>query len=330
MKKVLIITHQNDNYSIEKVTRYLEAQGAQVVRFNTDLYPSEVCVSQYINNGELKTLIRTNGSTYLLDEFEAIWYRRFYLGQALDHTIPVDYRKAILEESRRVMLGVMETSEVFKLDDYRNVRRTSDKHLQLKLAQAIGMRIPNTLVTNDATELEAFYEAHPQGIITKMQSSFAIYQDGVESVVFTNRVEAAHLEEKESLQISPMKFQESIEKQLELRVTIVGDQLFTYAIDSQQLKGAHTDWRREGANFIDQWKPYSLPVTVESQMLQLMDELGLNYGAADLILTPEDEYVFLEVNPVGEFFWLDKLSGGQIASAIADLLVGKGKRRVMK
>lgn len=65
-------------------------------------------------------------------------------------------------------------------------------------------------------------------------------------------------------------------------------------------------------------------------MLQLMDQLGLNYGAADLILTPENEDVFLEVNPVGEFFWLDKLSGGDIASAIADLLVGKGKRRVVK
>jgi len=330
MKKVLIITHQNDNYSIEKVTQCLEEQGAEVVRFNTDLYPSEVCVSQYINNGELKTLIRTNGASHVLDEFEAIWYRRFYLGQALDSTIPADYRKAILEESRRVMLGVMETSDVFKLDDYRNVRRTSDKHLQLKLAQEIGFRIPNTLVTNDGTALEDFYKTHPQGIITKMQSSFAIYKDGVENVVFTNRIEAEHLEDKASLQISPMKFQESIEKQLELRVTIVGDRLFTYAVDSQKMDGAKTDWRREGANFVDQWNPFQLPEKVEKQMLQLMDQLGLNYGAADLILTPEDEYVFLEVNPVGEFFWLDKISGGDIASAIADLLVGKGNRRVKK
>ena len=81
---------------------------------------------------------------------------------------------------------------------------------------------------------------------------------------------------------------------------------------------------------MDQWNPFQLPEKVGKQMLQLMDQLGMNYGAVDLILTPENEYVFLEVNPVGEFFWLDILSGGDIASAIADLLVGKGKRRVVK
>ncbi len=59
-----------------------------------------------------------------------------------------------------------------------------------------------------------------------------------------------------------------------------------------------------------------------------MDRLGLNYGAIDIILTPEQKHVFLEINPAGEFFWLDKLCNGEISKAIANLLMGNGKRRI--
>lgn len=68
------------------------------------------------------------------------------------------------------------------------------------------------------------------------------------------------------------------------------------------------------------WQPYQLPQSIEAKLLELMKKLGLNYGAIDLILTPNNEYVFLEINPVGEFFWLDLYAGLPISSAIAELL----------
>jgi len=328
MKKILLITHQKDNFSIEKVSNYLNELGAEVVRFNSDLYPSAITVSQSFNNRGIKTIIEIDNKEYLLNEFEAIWYRRLFLGQALDPNIPKDYRNPILEESRRVIYGIMETTDVFKLDDYRTVRRTSDKHLQLKTALECGLSIPNTLVTNSANELTRFYNKIPTGIISKMQSSFAIYEDGKENVVFTNTVEPQHMINLEGLQISPMKFQEKIEKRLELRVTVVGDEIFCFSIDSQAMDGAQIDWRKKGGALLNKWKSHKLPKGLEKQLLQLMDILGLNYGAMDLILTPENEYVFLEVNPVGEFFWLDNLAQGAISEAIAKLLMGNGKRRI--
>ncbi|MDE5422017.1 hypothetical protein L3073_07330 [Ancylomarina sp. DW003] len=328
MKKILLITHQKDNFSIEKVSHHLNELGAEVVRFNSDLYPSEISVSQSFSDNGIETIIEIDSKEYLLDEFEAIWYRRLFLGQALDTTIPKAYRDPILEESRRVIYGIMETTDVFKLDDYRTVRRTSDKHLQLKIALACGLSIPNTLVTNSSNKLTQFYNETPKGVISKMQSSFAIYEDGKENVVFTNTLEPKHMEDLEGLQISPMKFQEKIEKQLELRVTVVGDEIFCFSIDSQAMDGAQTDWRKKGVALLDKWKSHSLPKPLEKQLIQLMDVLGLNYGAMDLILTPENKYVFLEVNPVGEFFWLDNLANGSISKAIANLLMGNGKRRI--
>jgi glutathione synthase/RimK-type ligase-like ATP-grasp enzyme len=79
---------------------------------------------------------------------------------------------------------------------------------------------------------------------------------------------------------------------------------------------------------MQEWKPYELPPDVNDRLLRLMDRFGLNYGAIDIIVTPEKRHVFLEVNPVGEFFWLERCPGLGISSAIADVLLGRAPRRL--
>jgi glutathione synthase/RimK-type ligase-like ATP-grasp enzyme len=74
---------------------------------------------------------------------------------------------------------------------------------------------------------------------------------------------------------------------------------------------------------LEDWKPYNLPQSVEEKLLKLMEHFGLNYGALDLILTPDGRHVFLEVNPVGEFFWLERCPGLPISKAIANILLSQ-------
>jgi glutathione synthase/RimK-type ligase-like ATP-grasp enzyme len=124
-----------------------------------------------------------------------------------------------------------------------------------------------------------------------------------------------------------MTFQEQVSKALELRVTVVGERVMAAAIDSQASVRAAHDWRRDGVRLVNSWQPYELPVETEEKLLRVMDYFGLNYGAADFIVTPEGRHVFLEVNPVGEFFWLELHPGLPISSAIADVLLGRSKRR---
>jgi glutathione synthase/RimK-type ligase-like ATP-grasp enzyme len=78
---------------------------------------------------------------------------------------------------------------------------------------------------------------------------------------------------------------------------------------------------------IQDWQPYELPREVEEKVLRLMDYFVLNYGAIDFIVTPDGRHVFLEVNPVGEFFWLERCPGLPIADAIADVLLERSPRR---
>lgn len=70
-----------------------------------------------------------------------------------------------------------------------------------------------------------------------------------------------------------------------------------------------------------------MPSEVEQRLMGLMDYLSLNYGAIDIIVTPDGRHIFLEVNPVGEFFWLERCPGLPISQAIADVLLGRGYRR---
>ena len=112
-----------------------------------------------------------------------------------------------------------------------------------------------------------------------------------------------------------------------MRITIVGEEVYAFAIDSQKLDNAKLDWRREGVKLLKDWVPYDLPVEIKEKLLQMMDVYGINYGAADIIVTPEDEYFFLEINSAGEFYWLDMLIDGEISTQIAKVLLGKANRR---
>jgi glutathione synthase/RimK-type ligase-like ATP-grasp enzyme len=164
-------------------------------------------------------------------------------------------------------------------------------------------------------------------MVTKMLSSFAVYEGGRELVVFTNRVKPEDLADLSGLSLCPATFQEAIPKALELRATVVGDRVMTASIDSQSSERAADDWRRDGLRMIQDWQPYELPREVEEKLLRLMDYFVLNYGAIDLIVTPDGRHVFLEVNPVGEFFWLERHPGLPVSEAIADVLLGRARRR---
>lgn len=93
-----------------------------------------------------------------------------------------------------------------------------------------------------------------------------------------------------------------------------------------KVRSTRYDWRKRGVALLNAWQPYTLPAEIEQKLLKLMNHFNLHYGAIDVIVTPDDRYVFLEVNPVGEFFWLELCPGLPISRAIANLLLTKVRR----
>jgi glutathione synthase/RimK-type ligase-like ATP-grasp enzyme len=140
-------------------------------------------------------------------------------------------------------------------------------------------------------------------------------------------VKPEDLADLSGLNLCPATFQELLFKSLEIRVTVVGQRVMSASIDSQVSTRATHDWRRDGVRMLQEWRPYQLPIDVEEKLVRLMDHFCLNYGAIDIILTPNNRHVFLELNPSGEFFWLEQTPGLPISDAIADLLLGHCRRR---
>ena len=325
---VLIITRSDDNESVRMVTQAIERKGGEVIRFDTDRYPTEVRLSAYYGTAGDERLTLTNDEgEFDLRKVTAIWHRRLNYGARLPGTLDKQLRYASLGETRAAAQGLLASLKAFRMDHLQHIRHAENKQLQLQVARDLGLEIPRTLTTNDPSTVHAFAASCERGIVTKMLSSFAVYEAGQELVVFTNPVKPEDLADLSGLNLCPMTFQEMIPKALELRTTVVGDRIMSASIDSQASARAAHDWRRDGLSMIDDWQPYELPREVEEKILRLMDHFVLNYGAIDIIVTPDGRYVFLEINPVGEFFWLERRPGLPISEAIADVLLGSSARR---
>lgn len=318
---VLIITHSQDNESIPLVLNAISEQGGKAFRFDTDQFPTQVQLDIYYGKGTQRLMLTSFAGSVDLSEVSAVWYRRIGIGSQIPTTMEPQLRNASVLESRATIQGMIASLKAFHLDPLPNIRHAENKQLQLQVARQLGLDTPRTLITNNPPAVREFAQQCESGLIAKMLSSFAIYESGQEKVVFTNPVTSEDLDNLDSLRFCPMTFQEKVPKALELRTTIVGKRVFTASIDSQSSEQARHDWRRQGVALLKGWEPYVLPQDVEQKLLELMAHFGLTYGALDLILTPDGRHVFLEVNPVGEFFWLEQCPGLQISKAIADILL---------
>jgi len=326
----LLVTRSDDNASVRAVGALLEARGVRPVRLDTDLYPERVALSsRLMPAGAVSRRLRVADGVVDLNDVAVVWYRRFLAGGGLPQGLG-DLRPPSVEEARRTTYGAIAAlgADAFdgvpQLDPLAAVRRCDHKELQLRRAQALGLRVPDTLITNDADEARAFVlelRARGRQTITKMQSSFAVWRGGEEHVVFTSVVDDDALSDLAGLRYCPMQFQELLPKRVELRATVVGDNVFCAAIDSQRDDKTKLDWRKDGVGLLHDWVPYALPADVEKALVQLVHSFGLGYAAADFVVTADDELVFLEVNAGGEWYWLDahcqKAPGLPIADAIA-------------
>jgi glutathione synthase/RimK-type ligase-like ATP-grasp enzyme len=329
-KTVLIVTKSDDNDCVPAVAEALRRRGARAFRFDTDEFPSAARLAIRVGRDGVRHVLASDGKRLDLSEVTAVWYRRMNLGARLPSRLDKQVRHACVLETKATVGGLLASLDVFQLNRPIRVRWAENKQLQLEIARDLGLEVPRTLVTNDPAAVREFADecfASGGGMVAKMLSSFAIREGGEEKVVFTNRLEPEDLEDIDGLDFAPMTFQEAVPKRLELRVTIVGRRVFAAAIDSQVSSRARVDWRREGAAMLDDWKAYDLPADVASKLGALADRLGLDYAAIDVILTPDGRHVFLESNPAGEFYWLERCPGFPLTDAIAETLLETGARR---
>jgi glutathione synthase/RimK-type ligase-like ATP-grasp enzyme len=194
------------------------------------------------------------------------------------------------------------------------------KAAQLDVARALGFELPPTLITNSPADFLDFYRAHNGNVVSKLAGGAFFRSLATSFARYTEVVSKRDVGYAYTVRYCPAIFQAYVPKRVELRITVVGRRVFAVEIHSQVSNHTRHDWRRYDMAETPHMA-HDLPSGVEQRCVQLVEQLGLCYGAIDMVVTPDGRYVFLEINPNGQYLWIEEATGLPISDAICDLLM---------
>ncbi|HJQ33737.1 MAG TPA: MvdC family ATP-grasp ribosomal peptide maturase [Pyrinomonadaceae bacterium] len=317
---VLLLTHSGDFYTIDLVSQALTRRGARAFRLNTDLFPTSVKLSSRAGDGRTAQLVTDAGARVSADEIRAVWARKLWM-PCLDEDLDERFREMCVRESVAALEGFLDALHGSRwVNDLQRERAAENKQRQLRIAAGAGLHVPRTLVTNDPEAARQFFAETEGQMVAKLLRPLTVSMNAAPLFVYTTRIREEDLDDAEGLRHSPMVFQELIPKARELRVAWVAGEAFAGALDASGTSRGQTDWRRAAPGEC-RWQKTELPAEVIRGLHALMSELGLVFGAVDLIYTPAGEHVFLEVNPGGEWGMLERDLGLPISETIARALL---------
>ncbi len=320
-KTILLLTHSGDYYTIDKVERAVSEKGCRPFRFNTDQFPEKIKLSIRMGRKGVVLLLQDDEREISLNakDIYSVWLRKIgtpHVDKSMDDLL----RKGCIKESGATLAAFLDELDSIRWIDHRStVLKAQNKVYQLRLAQSCGIKTPETLITNNPEEVRQFYRDMNENIISKMLTPLTISMDGHTPFVYTNRIGPGDLKALESLCYSPMVFQECIPSEYELRIAYVDGRLLTGAIHTGKIMKGDVDWRSQKQKKIE-WEPFHVHEDFADKIRQFMKTIGLAFGALDVMVTPGGQYVFLEVNPTGEWGMLERDLDLPISDAIADAL----------
>ncbi|MGF1677474.1 MAG: MvdC/MvdD family ATP grasp protein, partial [Rivularia sp. (in: cyanobacteria)] len=251
---------------------------------------------------------------------QAVWMRRIWQPQISQDLAP-QFQTACVREAMAALNAFWDSlREVRWVDNLHRVLAAENKLRQLRVAKEVGLVIPLTLVTNNPEEVREFFYDVGGKMVTKLLTPISYGMKSSPFFFYTSQVKEEDLLDIETLRHSPMVFQEQIPKLRELRVVYVDGSIFVGALNASSYTASTVDWRRASVKDCA-WEVHELPIEIVSRIKALMASLGLMFGALDLIETPSGEYVFLEINPTGEWGMLERDLDYPISKAIANALV---------
>ena len=225
------------------------------------------------------------------------------------------YGKWAFLETQKASDWILSSLEAIYINDPIEIIRASNKLKQLKRARDLGISVPETLITSEQRLLEKFVEKET---IYKPISRPTEENAGGDFVIYTNIVDKKDIDPK-SIECKLSLFQRYIPKKYEIRTYVIGNECLSAEIHSQKSELSKTDWRKyDIAN--TPYYPHQLPSEVSERLINLTKSFNLDYSAIDLIVTPQDEYVFLELNPQGMWLWVETLTGLPITKKLASLI----------
>lgn len=304
---ILLITGADDKGADYLVDNYLEysffrLNTDQMSRYNIkimaevpffiieDRWEKQVITLEYICGVYLRKIISPN-----FYEFEDEYH--FYL----------------FNEFITFIEGIAESISTSSLGRPSIIKVADNKIYQLNLARKFGFTVPESCITNDIKTVTSF--SRENECIIKPISIGVVYKESTIQVVRTNLFNK-EIELPKEISTNPLYLQKYQEKSYEVRAVFVEDDEFSFKI----ITSNEVDWRKNSSG--NTYQTYYLPSLVRKQCIEMMQFLGLDFAIFDFIVF-EGTFIFLEVNPNGEWVWLDHLTHKEMSSRIMLLISGQ-------
>jgi hypothetical protein len=319
---MILIVSAADDQVARAVERRLRSRGVNVMLFDLGRFPSEARITVSYRDDAPRYTIRLDGQVARFEALTSIWFRQPGRHRAHSSITDEEVRVIVEQDSGEFLSALWDSMSCLMLPGSPSAMKIAQrKPNHMARAKALGFDIAATIFTNDPQEFLDLYREQEGRLIHKITANLALRERmGTLFSRLTCGVTRRDVMHAQSVSLAPIVFQAYVPKRLELRVTVVGDRVFTAEIHSQESNRAHFDWRRYDMG-ATRHLPHELPRDVADRCVQLVAQFGLTYGTIDLILTPDDRYVFLELNSAGEYGWIEQVTGLPISEAIADLLM---------
>lgn len=315
----LIVTSKDDAHADAVIAAANAARlGHAVLRLNTEDFLGNCTVR--ITDTECAITLADSGCTLDARDVSCVWYRR-PIDVDVSHVDP-EAQDFARQQATAVLRGLyfLTHDSARWINPLPALHRARIKLQQLRAARDVGFRVPATLVSNSDTEILDFAETLPAACVKSLdEPSFTC--GGRLHSIYTRQVGIAELREnRQSLRVCPVLVQELVPKRFDIRVVVMGQQVFAFEIHSQEHPLSTIDFRGLAPHLL-RHATHELPDSIRSRVLAFVRQQGLVFSSMDLVQMPDGQYVFIENNPNGQWLWLEQRTGARLTDYMLSWLL---------
>jgi glutathione synthase/RimK-type ligase-like ATP-grasp enzyme len=310
---ILVVSYPGEDHTDDVMAR-LRAAGRRVVRLDLSDFPVTASLElTWDPAGAPQYRVDTEQGPVDLAGTRVVWWRRVRPFGVAPSVRTALHRAFADSETTQAVYGMLDGIGCPWVNPREADAAAHHKPYQWSVAGRVGLTLARTLVTTRPEAARAFIDEVGVG-----RTVYKAFLATTEEWRETRLVERQELDHLDAVRLAPVIFQEYVPG-VDLRVTVVGDRVFAAEVDAR-----HTEYPVDmrmalGTAVV---RPAELPPEVSSRLLALQRRLGLVYGAIDLRRTDDGRYVFLEVNPAGQWKFVEDRTGLPISQAVADHLAG--------
>ena len=313
---VVILAQQADT-PVDVVVRKLGERDVAVFRADTSWFPRQLVLdARLTSDGRWTGELSSSHRIVDLEAIRSIWHRdhgAYSFAESMTEVV----RAYAHREARLGLGGVLVSLDVLWVNNPNRAADAAYKPLQLAIAARCGLTTAATVITNSPDAVRRLAAASTTGVVHKSLGPNTVTEGGQLTVAFTHQLTHADLSELAGVRVTATLVQQWVDKIHEARVVVVGERMFTILIRAGS-GASQVDWRADYPALSYEW--IDTPPEIEKGLRDYMAQMGLRYAAVDFAIDTNEQWVFLESNSSGQYFWLEANTGAPITNALVDLL----------